>query len=43
MRNRDKHRYQLFLEPRLAERLEELASRPGARAPTSSWRRSTTG
>lgn len=29
MRNRDKHRYQLFLEPRLAERLEELASRPG--------------
>lgn len=29
MRNRDKHRYQLFLEPRLARRLEELASKPG--------------
>ena len=29
MRNRDKVRYQLFLEPRLAERLEELAAKPG--------------
>jgi len=29
MRNRDKVRYQLFLEPRLAERLEDLAARPG--------------
>jgi hypothetical protein len=29
MRNRDKTRYQLFLEPRLAERLEQLATRPG--------------
>ncbi|HBI20138.1 CopG family transcriptional regulator [Sandaracinobacter neustonicus] len=29
MRNRDKVRYQLFLEPRLADRLEELAARPG--------------
>lgn len=29
MRNRDKIRYQLFLEPKLAERLEELAAKPG--------------
>lgn len=29
MRNRDKVRYQLFLEPKLAERLEELAAKPG--------------
>lgn len=29
MRNRDKVRYQLFLEPRLAKRLEELAAKPG--------------
>ncbi|MFA7604932.1 MAG: CopG family transcriptional regulator [Novosphingobium sp.] len=29
MRNRDKVRYQLFLEPRLAERLEEMAAKPG--------------
>jgi hypothetical protein len=29
MRNRDKMRYQLFLEPRLAKRLEELAAKPG--------------
>lgn len=29
MRNRDKVRYQLFLEPRLAERLEDLAAKPG--------------
>lgn len=29
MRNRDKVRYQLFLEPRLAERLEALAAKPG--------------
>ncbi|MBN9507403.1 hypothetical protein DFR49_2392 [Hephaestia caeni] len=29
MRNRDKVRYQLFLEPRLAERLEEIAAKPG--------------
>ena len=29
MRNRDKNRYQLYLEPRLAERLEQLAARPG--------------
>lgn len=29
MRNRDKVRYQLFLEPRLAERLEQMAAQPG--------------
>lgn len=29
MRNRDKVRYQLFLELRLAERLEEMAAKPG--------------
>lgn len=29
MRNRDKIRYQLFLEPKLAERLEEMAAKPG--------------
>jgi len=29
MRNRDKVRYQLFLEPRLAQRLEEMAAKPG--------------
>ncbi|HEY9578300.1 MAG TPA: CopG family transcriptional regulator [Rhizorhapis sp.] len=29
MLNRDKVRYQLFLEPRLAERLEEMAAQPG--------------
>lgn len=29
MLNRDKVRYQLFLEPRLAERLEEMAEKPG--------------
>lgn len=29
MLNRDKVRYQLFLEPKLAERLEELAAKPG--------------
>ncbi|MGI9375736.1 MAG: CopG family transcriptional regulator [Tsuneonella suprasediminis] len=29
MLNRDKVRYQLFLEPRLAERLEEMAAKPG--------------
>ncbi|MCM8731975.1 CopG family transcriptional regulator [Hephaestia sp. GCM10023244] len=29
MLNRHKVRYQLFLEPRLADRLEELAARPG--------------
>jgi len=29
MRNRDKVRYQLFLEPKLAQRLEELAAKPG--------------
>ncbi len=29
MRNRDKVRYQLFLEPKLAERLEEMAAKPG--------------
>lgn len=29
MRNRDKARYQLFLEPKLAERLEAMAAKPG--------------
>lgn len=29
MLNRDKVRYQLFLEPKLAERLEQIAAKPG--------------